>query len=448
MVNPSGGLAASRPYRYNLKKLGSHFRLTLPRTPGDGPHQVEQTRTMRMLFAAAPSYGLMLPVIPLIWAARAAGHEVALATTSSMTEVAVESGLSVIDVFPDREPWAALAGWGRRRDELAPDAPAEVVAATGIPAPFPMFTALMTEGTIAAAQSFEPDVLITTGDHPAGLLAAGLLRLPVLEVGNRVSWSTRDAGWRDRMGQLVPPAVLDPLRVRLGIPADPPDVIARIDPRAPSLGGLPDHADQPDSVDGRPWWSMQYVPYNGGATVPDWALHRGERPRVGVTLGTVVPMISGTTSLAVVIEALAALDVEVVLASGSADLSDLGQLPANVRSVGYLPLSTFLPSCSLLIHHGGSGTTAAPLFYGIPQLVLPSFADNPLSAQRVVDGGVGLQHDPKIIDGPIIRSLVGRLLDEPQFAASAARVRAEISTQPSPSMIIGRLESALASVIS
>ena len=81
----------------------------------------------------------------------------------------------------------------------------------------------------------------------------------------------------------------------------------------------------------------------------------------------------------------------------------LGALPGNVRSVGYLPLSVFLPTCALLVHHGGSGTTAAPLFYGVPQLVLPAFADNPMSAQRVADRGVGLAHDPDTITATIIQ---------------------------------------------
>lgn len=398
---------------------------------------------MRLLFAAAPAYGLLLPIVPVLWAARAAGHETVLATTSSMLPVATSAGLTVIDVFPDHGRWAALAGWGQRADDLPLDAPPEVVAATAVRAPFPMFTALMTEGTIAAARAFDAEAIITTGDHPAGLLAARALGLPVLEVGNRVSWSIRDDGWRERMGQMVPDEVLAPLRDRLGIPPTDPEIIARIDPRAPSMGGLPDGEDEPDTVDGRPWWSMQYVPFNGGAVAPDWAVARPDRPRVGVTLGTVVPMISGTTSLAVVIDALAALDVEVVLAAGAADLGPLGRLPDNVRSVGYLPLSVFLPSCSVLVHHGGSGTTAAPLFYGVPQLVLPGFADNPMSAQRVADRGVGLQHDPTTIDAGIVRDLVQRLIDEPQFLDAARQVRAEIARQPSPSTIVTRLINSL-----
>lgn len=134
----------------------------------------------------------------------------------------------------------------------------------------------MTEGSIAADRDFAAEVIVTTGDHPAGALVARLLDLPVLEVGNRVSWSTRDATSRDLMTTMVPATVLDPLRERLTIPGGPPDFIARIDPRAPSPGGLPDNADQPDVTDGIPWWAMQYVPYNGGAVAPGWAL---ETPR-------------------------------------------------------------------------------------------------------------------------------------------------------------------------
>jgi UDP:flavonoid glycosyltransferase YjiC (YdhE family) len=406
---------------------------------------------MKILVTAAPSYGLMLPIVPLVWAARAAGHEVALATTSEMTQVAANAGLTVIDVFPDRERWAALTGWGKSVEDLPDDAPLEVRNAVGVPAPFAMFTATMTEGTIAAARAFRPDAIATTGDHPAGLLAATAVGVPALEVGNRVSWSTRDASWRNRPQPMVPANVLDPLRERLGpstgsgqLSADGPNLIARIDPRAPSMGGIAaDLSEVPDEIDGRPWWGMQYVPYNGGAVVPDWVHQPAIRPRIGVTLGTVVPLISGTSSLGVVIEALSSLDVDVVLAAGTADLTSLGPLPANVRSVGYLPLSAFLPGLDLLVHHGGSGTTAAPLFYGVPQLVLPAFADNPMSAQRVTDRGVGLSHDPKTITATIIQGLIDRLLTEPEFAETARQVQAEIATQPTPSAIMARVEDAV-----
>ena len=83
----------------------------------------------------------------------------------------------------------------------------------------------------------------------------------------------------------------------------------------------------------------------------------------------------GVSSLAVVLEALGGLDVEVVLAAGTADLTSLGELPANVRSVGYLPLSSFLGTCSAIVHHGGSGSTD---FAGIRDGIGSSLAEDPL----------------------------------------------------------------------
>jgi UDP:flavonoid glycosyltransferase YjiC (YdhE family) len=121
------------------------------------------------------------------------------------------------------------------------------------------------------------------------------------------------------------------------------------------------------------------------------------------------------------------------------DLSGAGELPQNVRSVGFLALSVILPSCSLIVHHGGSGTTASPLHYGVPQLVLPGFADNPLSAERVVTRGVGLSHDPATATVPVVRELAQRLLTEASFGLAALEVSAEMATQPSPSVVMDRV---------
>ncbi|MGH3871564.1 MAG: nucleotide disphospho-sugar-binding domain-containing protein [Pseudonocardiaceae bacterium] len=395
---------------------------------------------MKILFAVAPGYGLMLPIVPLMWAARAAGHEILVATTSEMTEIGARSGLPVVDVFSHRDVWAellnAVSGQG--------DLPEEYRLATKNDNPFGLFTLTMTEGTIAAGRLFGADLVVYPTDHAAGRLTAIALAVPALEVGNRISWSTRDEDFRAEHGMDGPDEIDRLLRGTLNIDDGDPKLVARIDPRAPSMGGL--SADEPDPRDGVPWWPMRFVPYNGGAVVPEWALRRPERPRVCVTLGTVVPVMTGTSTLSAALHALGGMDVEVVLAAGTADLSALGVLPDNVRPVGFLPLSTFLPTCSLIVHHGGSGTTAAPLHYGIPQLVLPSFADNHMSAQRVVDRGVGLSHDPTTVDAATVRASVQRLIGEPAFAIAAGEVSAEMATQPSPSAVIERLTTTLSRV--
>lgn len=162
---------------------------------------------------------------------------------------------------------------------------------------------------------FDADVVIYTSDHAAGRLTAVALAVPALEVGNRVSWSMRDEQFLAEQDITGTDEITRHLRAKLGIGDGDPELVARIAPRAPSMGGL--SADEPDQRDAVPWWPMRFVPYNGGAVVPDWALHRPSRPRLCVTLGTVVPIMTGTRIL-------------------SAVMSALGLLPANVRRRGGL----------------------------------------------------------------------------------------------------------------
>ena len=73
--------------------------------------------------------------------------------------------------------------------------------------------------------------------------------------------------------------------------------------------------------------------------------------------------------------------------------SDQAQLPAvlppHVQAVGYIQFKVALPRCSLLVHHGGVGTTGAALRAGCPQLICPSAFDQFHHADVVTQLGVG-----------------------------------------------------------
>ncbi|HEX8956700.1 MAG TPA: nucleotide disphospho-sugar-binding domain-containing protein, partial [Burkholderiaceae bacterium] len=64
-------------------------------------------------------------------------------------------------------------------------------------------------------------------------------------------------------------------------------------------------------------------------------------------------------------------------------------LPDSVFWQDYVPLSSLLPHCALLVHHGGIGTTAEALRAGVPQLVVPLAYDQFDNAARVERLGVG-----------------------------------------------------------
>ena len=237
--------------------------------------------------------------MPLVWAAQSAGHATRLATTGRMCAVARTPGSRWSTSVP-----TATCGPSSRRAWARPG--------RGPPAsPFRMFTEQMTPGTVDAARELGADLVVYTSDHGSGELAATILGLPALEVGNRVSWSTRDPG-----GPASDIAGVAAVRAQLGLDGVALRLVARIDPRAPSMGGLT--ADEPDPRDGVPWWSMRYVPFNGGAVLEPWVRETPDRPRVLVTLGTVVPTVAGTDVVSVLVDALADLPVEVVLALGDA----------------------------------------------------------------------------------------------------------------------------------
>ena len=53
------------------------------------------------------------------------------------------------------------------------------------------------------------------------------------------------------------------------------------------------------------------------------------------------------------------------------------------------PHEWLLPHCSMIIHHGGAGTTSAGLRAGIPNIVVPFTADQPFWGRRVHALGAG-----------------------------------------------------------
>lgn len=64
-------------------------------------------------------------------------------------------------------------------------------------------------------------------------------------------------------------------------------------------------------------------------------------------------------------------------------------LPSSILPLSYVPFHHLFPRASVVIHHGGIGTTAQSLAAGVPQLILPISHDQPDNAERVVRLGCG-----------------------------------------------------------
>ena len=62
---------------------------------------------------------------------------------------------------------------------------------------------------------------------------------------------------------------------------------------------------------------------------------------------------------------------------------DLGAVPTNVHVERWVPQADVLAHASVVVGHGGSGTTLGALGAGQPLVVVPLFADQPNNAARV-----------------------------------------------------------------
>ncbi len=99
-------------------------------------------------------------------------------------------------------------------------------------------------------------------------------------------------------------------------------------------------------------------------------------------------------------------------------------LPAGVAHFDYAPLSTVLPRCGALVHHGGVGTTAAGLAAGLPQVIVPFSHDQPDNAYRVQGLGTGRRIEPCDLDAERLAGALEDLLGSTAVGRRCAEIAA------------------------
>lgn len=96
----------------------------------------------------------------------------------------------------------------------------------------------------------------------------------------------------------------------------------------------------------------------------------------------------------IVLEALARTGQRGLLLEGWGGLGNV-DLPDEVFQVKSAPHDWLFPQMAAVVHHGGSGTTAASLRAGVPSIVVPFTADQPFWGKRVYELGVGPKPIPR-----------------------------------------------------
>ena len=154
---------------------------------------------------------------------------------------------------------------------------------------------------------------------------------------------------------------------------------------AASPGVVPPAADWPPALRQTGYW-VRDDPGSAASLDPELeAFLAAGDPPVFVGFGSMpTPDPAGVTR-----DVLAVLDgfgVRGVVSEGLAGLT--ADTTDRVLGIGPAPHDVLFPRCSVVVHHGGAGTTAAAVRAGVPQVVVPHAADQPYWGRRMADLGV------------------------------------------------------------
>lgn len=370
---------------------------------------------MRILFTGPAAAGHLFPMVPTAQALQAAGHQVLFAGSAPLDQLR-QTGLPVVGIGDGSTLTDAFRRASNGADpQFVTDGGSledtQRLAAAG----FAEHGRDTIDDLLRVAAAWRPDVLVHAAFQAAAPLVSAALGIPAV---------VHNFGVMPGSGMVGALAGLlaDEYRSR-GVEGPPTPTVLDVVPE--SLGG-----------DGT-GWRVRYVPYNGGGTVPGDLLARGTRPRIAVTLGTVVTAFAGVDPVTRLIAEAASVDAEFLLAVGDTDLSPLGVLPANVRALPWVPLAPLLDTADAIVHHGGAGTMLTAAARGVPQLILPQGADHFLNVDAATGLGFALRASADDVDA----ALLGRLLVDADLRKAAAAVQADIEALPSPTDLVASFES-------
>ncbi|HEX8420697.1 MAG TPA: glycosyltransferase [Sphingomonas sp.] len=374
---------------------------------------------MRVLLTTLPGYGHFQPIVPLAHALQRAGHVVAVATAPAFADAVARAGLNFIPAGLDWDESRLL--------ETLPEIRGEPKEYQGEWLMKHIFLdrspRKMVPDLVAAASDWRPDVIVSGTYEFGGALAAELLGLPYASCSISFRWNR----WvlKNVVGRPIAS-----LRRSFGLPRDPSfaafgryldlcfvppswtltgallrpklakmvrrKVIARgtsLRQKAVGIRALAkqrllalDHRLHPEHAAAGPTTHFIRNDEAGTASAapPAWWRDLPPQPTVYVSLGTVFsaqyPQIFET-----ILAGLRDEPLNLILTVGrDVDPARFGPQPASVRIERFIPpdtLAALLRHVALCINHAGYGTVMDALTRGIPMVLLPLSADQPVIAQ-------------------------------------------------------------------
>ena len=166
--------------------------------------------------------------------------------------------------------------------------------------------------------------------------------------------------------------------------------------------------------------SYRFVGSSTGARPPDssFPIERLKDPVLYVSLGTVFK--ADPQLLRTFATALAPLGGTVVVSTGQTRPDALAPLPPNVFVRQTVPQVDLLRRAALFVTHGGMNSVNEAMYAGVPMLVVPQGADQPMVARRIRELGNGLTIRTQDVTEGTVRARARELLHDEQYRSAAA----------------------------
>ena len=363
---------------------------------------------MRVLVASTAGAGHFEPMTPFVRAAVAAGHEVVVAAPEGLAP-AVEAQGWQHAVLPSPDPqsvgpiYASLHEMTRQEANVV--MVRDIFGGANVEAALPGLEPLIDE--------LAPDLVLREAAELASYVAARRRQVDQVQVA---------IGLR-RLDEFLVEQNSPTLRDRFGVPASGLRELR-------TLSLLPPSLDTAEDLLLRPREHYRSDVASVAPRLPPGCPPSDGRPLVYVSFGTVAAQLGWYPRLyRTVLDALADLPVRVLMTIGAADPGLLGDLPANAHVEQWWPQEAVLPAASVVVGHGGFGTTMGGLRAGLPLVVLPLFSvDQHLNAEAVAASGAGVAvAEPSVA---AVATAVRHVLEDQRVRDAAVRIAGEAEALP------------------
>lgn len=378
---------------------------------------------MRILFFVGGGRATVHALAPLASACRTEGHEVIVTVPREDLQAVTDLGLPALCVS-ELGVFQAMF-WDRAGSKL--DRPQGEAAELEFSSRgFARMTADSYDALADLAEHWKPDLVVGgTRNYGAALLAA--------QFGVPYVCQAWDGLEREKTDREFAGDELRPELDRLGLDRIPDeDLYVHITP--PSIR----------PADAEPAQMMRWSP--GGSQMPlePWMYRRPERRRVLLTSGSRAAMIDtlGVAFFRPLLENPVFKDLDILVATKEEVAAELRKEWPDLRA-GFVPLDTVIPSCDLIVHHGGGQTCMTAANAGVPQLVFADMLASAIPMKRIDAYGASITlnlHEP----AERIEEASRELLENPSYRTRARDLAREIAAQPRPSEIVRIMEGLVA----